>query len=446
MGGAISLTTVLVVVLIVGLVTLLLGLTGGHRTMLSVFIVTVAIYPKLLTSGLPTKHVGIAGEIPSLSSYSLWLLIALGFVVLIGKLPRSVFLFVPFVLFLAIGISFIWGGTGEQWAGVLQLLLAPAAWAMGAYCVRKGNASLKWVRFLAALIMCVMLLQTAVCLLQMAGVPVNPMEASQEALLPGRFNGTLVHPNDLGKIVVILLGILLPFARYSDTIIRRLAVCAFSFGFCVLALTGGRAVFVGCLAMVLISALLSPRARGEISRKWLAVFGCMIVGLIFSGVLVSRWEEDPAGGARSGLVDLALHQIGANFTTGVGPNSYVSVVGRFDALTASGVPVHNSFLLALAELGFFGLLCMLIPVIALVVKCVRLVLRPSIAGDFARAGLAFFPALYLIGSTGWGLLGSYVLPALFFFFGFIFTGLSVDANVRDPGLLTQGESVGTTCL
>jgi O-antigen ligase len=161
-----------------------------------------------------------------------------------------------------------------------------------------------------------------------------------------------------------------------------------------------------------------------------------LVVLPFASTIATRIQEDPNGGPRAGLAAAALEQIDRQ-PWGIGPNTYVSVVSKYDAVTASGDPVHNTFLLTAAELGVLGAVLFWLPVAGLVTIAWMSRRRPGFAGSFALAIVASAPGLYVVNATGWAILRGPLLPLWFLVCGIAYSqlgsarwGLSTSRNRR----------------
>lgn len=407
-----------VIVLTVG-IGLAIRIWGFAKCALMLLLVCTAVLPRNLTNFSATRHVGIAPANAELTTYVVVLAGFLLFAIFRPRFGYGLSIWIPFVIWLIVGMNFAWPGGPTQEAGILQLLLAPAAWALGVNIAPQINRD--GGRFLVRLVAVIVFIQLAVCSLQWLGITVNAMDANQEAILGGsRFNGTLGHPNDLGKVVFLLMTLLLPFGRRLgriDTVVWRVAMAA---AFVVLGMTGGRAVSAAAVCMVLLWTVLSPSPAGTKGRKAIGLGVGLSVAVFLAGMLLSRFDEDPEGGARNTLTDIAWAQISSSPWTGIGPNSYVDVVGSYNALTASGVPVHNAFLLALAEIGIFGAVGLLLPIAVGIFVVLRRFRSESVEGDSARVYLSAIPGLYLVSTTGWGVLGGYVLPLLSMTFALLY--------------------------
>lgn len=412
-------------------VLLSLILYGTEKPLACLFLLSVAVVPLTLTSNSVQKHVGIASSAFELTTYNVATVVALAIFVASGRMTRSLLLFIPIVGWLFLGMTVVWESSVLQWSGVFQLLLAPAAWLIGSEVLGRGSRRILLLRFISCLVFALVAIQLVVCVIQLAGLPVNSLDSSQQELLEGRYNGTLGHPNDLGKIVILLMSIVLPSTRVPDRFVKRIAYWTLVAGFVVLLLTGGRAVILGSLTMLTMWVLLSPPVRGVRSQKLALLLGCGALTFFASAILIERFVDDPEGGDRSILVDLALYQINQSPWLGVGPNSYVEAVGQYSELTASGVPVHNAVLLGLAEIGLVGVIALALPLLWVAFRSIARLRDRSAQGDYARAMLSLLPPLYLIATTGWGLLGSYVLPTMFFCLGYLNAGLAPTLAIRN---------------
>jgi O-antigen ligase len=147
-----------------------------------------------------------------------------------------------------------------------------------------------------------------------------------------------------------------------------------------------------------------------------------LVVLPFASTIATRIQQDPNGGPRAGLAAAAIEQIDRQ-PWGIGPNAYVSVVSKYDAVTANGYPVHNTFLLTAAELGVLGALLFWLPVLGLVAVAWMSRKRPGFAGSFAIAIVASAPGLYVVNATGWAILRGPLLPLWFLICGIAYSQL-----------------------
>ncbi|THE08434.1 hypothetical protein E1I21_02990 [Microbacterium oleivorans] len=394
---------------------------GVTRTTIVVGLFSMILVPRALFALIPdggALHVGISSFTPAVTTYGLAVMVGVAVLALRWGFPREVLIWIPFMIWLVVGWSTEWAAGPVLVSGLMQYALGIFAWVFGATLGQRLIHSADVRRLVCTVVLIALSVQVFVVVLQAVGIPINPMSASNLAQLPGRFNGTLGHPNDLGKVVILVLVVALPLhaTRQGVTFSRQLLVTLGS-GFLVLFATGGRAVTVGAAVMVLFWVLLQPGLPQARTHKARALVAALVGGGAIAIALAGRFEEDPTGGARGVLSELATQQIALRPLWGTGPNQYVEVVGAFDALTASGVPVHNSFLLAVAELGIPGAVLLSLPFVVVILKALFSIRSTTERGVWGRVIVAACPALIVIGATGWGLLGSYVFPLLCLAFG-----------------------------
>jgi O-antigen ligase/polysaccharide polymerase Wzy-like membrane protein len=392
---------------------------------LVVLLCSLALYPKSFSGDPDLRHVGIAQSVPAVATYTV-VLLGIAYILLLRTLhhptargtPASVLVFVGF---LVVGLSVIWQGTGEQLAGALQLGLGFCAWFVGARLGPPILAQERRVRWIANTIAGIVGIETLVALLQRIGVAINPMSAANAALLGDRVNGTTNHPDNLGKLLLLLLILCLGLMGTSNDRTRRTLWLSVVLMFIPLGLSQGRANLLAALTAILFWALLSGRRRSLAVRLGIPLAAILVV-LPFASTIATRIQEDPNGGPRAGLAAAALAQIDRQ-PWGIGPNAYVSVVSKYDAVTASGYPVHNTFLLTAAELGVLGALLFWLPVAGLVTMAWISRERPGFAGSFALAIVASAPGLYVVNATGWAILRGPLLPLWFLVCGIAYSQL-----------------------
>lgn len=394
---------------------LVMALSRGLWATLYCGMLLSVVFATRLTSNSTVSNTGIAASSPEIWTYSLVILAGAGLLLFSGKSPiPSIFL--PFVGLLIFGYVFWWPVTSTYvQAGMLQLLGGVAAWSVGSAIARQSMTSRSGQHLIVNAALCIVLLELAVGLAQFAGLDINSLSSDMSALMGSRVNGTMNHPNNLGKVLVLLMIILSLFTQSEDSELRRKATIAILSAIIPLAMTGGRAVFIAGIAVVLISHIASPRTR---NRYGLPI-GMFVIALPFLGGFVSRFADDPEGGSRPHMTALALEQISRDPLSGVGPNMYVYVVGQTDELTARGLPVHNGFLLVLSELGIFGLASLFGPFFWLAWKAWKSRQREGDVGAAARSYLSAVPALAIVVGTGWGMLSGPYLYLWFFTIGFV---------------------------
>jgi O-Antigen ligase len=390
---------------------------------LAALLVSLALYPKSLSTDPDLRHVGIAQSVPSLATYTVILLGSAYILVLrilyrprARSLPVSALVFAGF---LALGLSVIWHGTDEQLAGALQLGLGYCAWFVGGQLGPMVLGHERRIRWIASTIAGIVTVEAVVAVLQRLGVAINPLAPANAALLGDRVNGTTNHPDNLGKLLLLFLVLCLALMGSDDARARRKLWFALVLMFVPLGLSQGRANLLAALTAILFWALLSGGRRSLAIRVGLPLAAVLVV-LPFASTIAARIQEDPNGGPRAGLAAAAVDQIHRQ-PWGIGPNSYVSVVSAYDAVTASGYPVHNTFLLTAAELGVLGATMFWLPVAGLVAAAWFSRRRSGLAGSFAIAMVASAPGLYVVNATGWAILRGPLLPLWFLICGLAYS-------------------------
>jgi O-Antigen ligase len=397
---------------------------------LAAILSTLILYPVLFASDPHARHSGIAPSIPLMAAYTVVLLgiaytLALRFLYRSHRtrsVPASVFIFLGF---LVVGFTSIWQGTDEQLSGALQLSLGYCAWFVGGQLGPLIFDQVRRVRAIADTIAAIVGIETVVTLLQRAGVRINPMPPSLASIMGDRTNGTTNHPDNLGKVLFLLMVLCLGLMATGDARTRRTLWASIIVLFIPLGLSQGRADVLAALMAIVLWALLSGRRRSTAIRIGMPLL-IVLIFLPFAGSIAQRVEEDPHGGPRAGLAATAIEQIHRE-PWGVGPNSYVSVVSAYNSVTAIGYPVHNTFLLTAAELGILGAILFWLPVVGFLAASWMSRKRQGFAGSFALAIVASAPGMYVINDTGWGILSGPLLPLWFLIYGLAYS------QVGSPG-------------
>ena len=390
----------------IALVLIMLSALGWKTTLAALVLLTMCVYPaRLLGQAIP--HTGIAGAEPRLMTFSAVLITAALVGVLIGRWREVPYSFMPLLMFLLFCVMFIWGGTSEQWAGMLLFFVAICGWYVGVFIGEELPRDRDFARVFSQGLLLVVMIQVAVSLLQVAGVPIRPMDIATAESMGSRVNGTFNHPNTLGKMIVLVILISLPLTRSQDAATRRAASLAVLLGFVPLVLSGGRSNLFGALLVIVIWTVTSTRQKKAGARIWVPI-GALIATVV--ALVVSPRFMDTSGGARERLSNLAMERIPEHPFVGVGVNSYVTDIGKFDPLVAQGWPVHNIFLLSTVEIGLIGATLFVCPLIWAALKSWPRLSDSGISGDYARSYLISMPVVVVLGVTDWGLMHEYTLP------------------------------------
>lgn len=395
-------------------------------------LVTAMIVPyRVLGADVTDRHVGIAP--PTVSLFAIGLVVLLASVLCFVRTRlarwRSVAL-LPFVLYVLCSALFLWEPTPEMWSGAWHYVIAAIAFVLGA-TVAQHVVDRRARELAVCCVLVVAVVEALVVGSQAWGLPLNPMDAASSALLGGRFNGTTEHPNDLGKLAMLTLAILLSLGHSLTGWYRWAYVAGVGvLGGIVLA-TQGRAVMIASFVMLVGWLSLRPWNAERVAGRVVALSACGLAALASLSIIFARFAEDPTGGARAEARGIAWQQVATAVWQGTGPNTYLTVTSPWSALSRSGVPVHDTFLLAWAELGLRGVLLLSVPLVVFVGRRLLDLRSPGVRGARAAALVALAPGLALVGATGWGLLGGTVLPLLMFTLGFL-SGPADEADGDGP--------------
>lgn len=386
-----------------------------QRLLVPMLLFTLCMFPEPVL-GSSGASAGVAGTLPVLFTSSFAVIFAV--VGTRASRTRAAWALLPWTLFVTACAFTTWPINSLSYAAWLAFATAVLAWIAGARVGGGGLVEklepereiLRWVGVFAVA-------QLAVCGLQVVGVPLFEMNASTAALMGSRTNGTLNHPNNLGKVAVLMAALILPAMRDADAQLRRRASHTFLILVTLVMLAQGRANFLALLLLVLAFTVLGADP-GRVGRRFKLLGLLLVAALPLLPAIARRFEEDPAGGSRDRLTEVALQQL-AFYTPqfGIGPNQYVVLVNpRFDE---GDLPVHNSYLLFLVEQGrwgfglFFGALALL------GVWALRASIGKSSASRFGPALVALSIASVPIALTGWGMVSSTVLPLWLFVSGYL---------------------------
>jgi len=400
---------------------------SNHRqhTAVALLVFTIGVAPIALLPASSSTYAGIANLTPTIHTYTIALIAAL-VVAALHEPARSraaLLLWAPLVLWLAVLTPAAWGASARTLSGVLQLCLGAGAFIVGA----AWEARDRRVGVLSWLFAAVAWIQLLACALAAIGLPLRTITGAQALDIKGRATGLTAHPGELSKLLFLcaVCILLLPQRNGWERWVVWSALGAVFGG---VFLSESRTVLVAVIALVGLSVALEL-VGGRWQRRHLVIVG-LTAGLGAASLpwLIARFAADPAGGARQGMLGVALRAIGDHPWTGVGVNGYVAVVGETDSLTRTGVPVHTIFLLSAAELGIIGALALWLPLAVVAVRAVRHLWRSRGADPAARILVSAMPGILLIGATGWGLMQGPYLLLLLLVTGYV--GARVGASKR----------------
>ncbi|RLP77432.1 O-antigen ligase family protein [Mycetocola tolaasinivorans] len=432
-------TTKLLIAAVVGLCLILWQ--GINRTTIAAILVSLLFssFTITLIKGASQSHIGIAHSGVELTAASLLIIVALLAYSLVFRRFPVPWMALPFVVYSLFAVMFIWGGTTAQWSGVFLVIVAIAAFALGIVGGKSISFESRTAGFLLFLVAAVVAIEVIVVLLQFAGVSIFPMDGRIAKLMGTRTNGTFEHPANLGKALVFLSVLVLPFLRSASRVRTGVASVTLAATLIPLVLSGGRANLIAYVGMLAVWFWFNrPRLSGRI--RIFAIVAAVIAGAAVTTSVIVRMLEQGSLGERDHFIEVALAQIGRTPWFGVGLNNYLDAVGPYDKLTSQGWPVHNIFLHMAVETGIIGAILFFGPLIWSFIIAFRMRRVGGNQETMARAYLALLPVVLSIGFTGWALLSNSELYLWFLISGFFIGQLSRDrwerkVSKRFDGLL-----------
>lgn len=375
----------------------------------------LTILPRKVTPG-PPSYAGIAQGQP-LTTYTIAIVATL--LLLVAKRRVRLALdYLPLIAFLLIMTPLYWGLSSVTSAGLIHYAVAVAALLVGTTLGAHAGSSVAIRRMVVLVALSVVILQLAISALQLVGLDPLPLDADTAARMGFRVHGTINHPNNLGKAMLLLAALVLPLTDETDRRLRMPAFWTVGLAGLVIGLTVGRANIVAYVILIVVYSMIRPTTSKSKARFALPA-AAAIASLPVLPFFIARLREDPGGGSRGHMTQVALDQIMSNPFLGIGPNNYVDVVGERDRLTASGLPVHNSYLLAIAEIGLVGALLIFGPMLIRVVRAWRRRREPGPVGWNAATLVAMNVALVVVVATGWAMLSTFLLPLWMLVMGYL---------------------------
>ncbi|MCT2085766.1 hypothetical protein M3D75_06535 [Microbacterium enclense] len=390
-------------------VVVLLGAAVFPRTVL-----TLVRSPESTPYDVSTASLGVQTQVIAFVIAAVLILLGGGKI----KLPIALVLF---VVLLTGGMVTSWEGTVPQWSGYFMLVGAAIAFGVGWAIGREAFTREKFAVFFLSMILLVLVIQLGVSILQLAGVSLPVGLVNSDRTLEqtvGRVSGTIGHPANLSKVALLLMLLSLPFTSAAGKRVSRLAFLCVALAALVGGLTVSRANLIA-MAVLLAAWILTFPGRARIGTR---IGGAVVLAgaaLVFAPLVLERFEDDAEGGLRPLLLSAAWRQLGNDLLIGTGPNAYIAVVGRTDAATASGYPVHNALLLMTAELGILLALLFFLPLFGLLVWGLLRFGRSSEYLYTPRVLVYSIPGLGVVLLTGWGMISVLVISLWMFTLGFL---------------------------
>jgi hypothetical protein len=319
-------------------------------------------------------------------------------------------------LYMLVGLTMVWSGEQQQWAGALHWFFALLALTVGYQLGSTLTPEL--YRVLVGVVLILFILNFALCLAQLAGIPLSlyPNQLAEQ-LSEGRPIGTFGHSSTPGKFVLIMLILVLPALRFRDRATRRLAWWCIAIAVPLVALTLARANLAAIVMAIVLWMLLDHKAWTANPIRLLSLIAIFMASVPIVGATLNRFSTDPTGGGRAAIYHTGLTQLTMNLWSGTGPNFYVEDVGRWDAITASGYPLHNSFLYAVAELGLVGGVLFALPIFVVCAISIVDCFNGSEPSLWSKSYLVTFPGMIVVALTGWGMLSDSTLSLWYFVIG-----------------------------
>lgn len=403
----------LAALLIGGVIGLLLLSKYGLRVgLLSASLIAICLIPFGLIKLEPeTEYVtGVAPTVVTISTYTVVIIAGLLLAISRGTFHRGALWSAPLVVALVVNFSLVWAQPENLKSGALHFTLVALAWSLGVCLGQFGpltsQEQLELSRVLA-IIMAVFAVSVLVQLIM--GDTVH-----------NRASGLFSHPALVGKLTVFLLALTLPLSLADDKRARRNAIVAIVLGAIATMPTLARANIVALLLVLCLWALTLPGKRAKQARFVIPLLA-LVAFVPFSGEVIGRFESDTEGGDRPELLAAGLRQLSENLWEGTGPNNYVQQVSQHEWIVAStGYPVHNTILLAVAELGIVTAIALFLPLLVTVLRSIKRFRLSTPEGLFSKAFFLMAIGSVVILWTGWGALEEPVPELIFLISGFVY--------------------------
>ncbi|UJP41009.1 O-antigen ligase family protein [Cellulomonas palmilytica] len=401
---------------------IVLPIWGVRRAICAALLTSLTIAPaRLLGGGSPDEQylVGISYPAPAVATFTILLPLATIVALARPEARRQAALVVPFLLYVAAGTAGFWQGSGPLVSGAAQVGLIALAWIAGT-----GLAPVMRSEFGVKLILVLVTILAGSVLLQVVqGVGAEDYGS--------RASGLFGHPATVGKLALPLTAMLLPQTEASSGRARRLAYAGIVMCVAMTMPTQSRANISGILLLVLGWVVINRTKDGRGRRYGIALVAA-IAAAPYIPVVITRFVRDPEGGERPELLAAGLREFAAARWTGLGPNNFVPTAQAREIIVAvTGYPVHNAFVLALAELGLIGCFLALVPLGYALIKAIGgMRLRAGHVAE-ARALVLLVAAVALVSWSGWGTLRYPVGQLIAFACAVLATGVPSLREQRD---------------
>lgn len=203
--------------------------------------------------------------------------------------------------------------------------------------------------------------------LSFLGVPTELGERTTDSDVIGRPFGTIIHPVFMGAALGVVATLALALAvELPRSLVKFSAVALFVVCVIPMFISQTRASLVA-LAVAAVVVVGAGLVRGRIQVRTVAgILGAAALLALLATPYLLTWVDRNFGtghyfeevSSRTQLNDIAMRIIGDHWVLGIGLNNFETVLPAyqpFDVIFA-GNPVHNLYLLYLAETGFVGFL------------------------------------------------------------------------------------------
>ena len=391
----------MIAVYTVGVAVLLLTLVvaGVSRTLLwgCVLTTTVAPFPIVYLAEREGSYVvGVASPEPTITSFSVAIVAAAVFGLVIYGRPKGTMLVVPALIAGILGAVLLWPNELSIESGAIHFVTSCLAWIVGlAYSVVfSRDAPDRPTLYLLLAVALAIALPSWWQWFQGVGAED----------FGDRTGGIFQHPGTTGKVAVILICIALPMTQSADPVARRVAIAVSGFAALGTLPSLSRANVIAVVGITFGWFLLNRtrfRLRTATSGGLLAI----VLAAVFLPPIIDRFRADPEGNDRPELLEAALRQLPDFWLFGTGPNSFVQTISAREPIVAqTGFPVHNSIVLGVMELGALVVAALVPLAVALVSVALAFGNRRRLMKPYSDALLLLILGVVFIGLTGWGML------------------------------------------
>ena len=262
-----------------------------------------------------------------------------------------------------------------------------------------------------------------------------------------RAEGTLGHCNTLAQYLNMVLFPMLSFFAIEKKIGNKLwLIIGICLTIVMLFLTFSRSGWTSFIIGIAIYLLFKPKmsyGKSRKSFKYAVSFlfcGILIISFIFRQNIIDRFTtaSEISTDQRIDLLVVAANMVTKHPFIGIGLNNFTEVIHMYDDTGISKIfpaPVHNIYLLILAETGIIGLAYTLFCLTLLLLYFIRLIKKSDEYTSLIALGIfSGFCSVLVNGLIVWGLRGD---PLMAMFFLYIGIGLSLGRmalSKRETGL------------